>query len=481
MGNSSLKQKTALGLFWAAFNNGAMQILNAVIGIFLARLLLPADYGLVGMLTIFTTVAATLQESGFTAALVNIKKPTDNDYNSVFWFCNIVSVFLFAILFFCAPLIADFFHQPKLVVLARVVFLTLPLSAIGTVPSAYLTKYLIVKPVAIQRIIILIISGIVGITMAFKGMAYWSLVAQQITYIGLQGFLKFFLIPWRPSFRIDFTPIKSMFAFSSKILVTNVINQINNNILTVVFGRLFPVKVVGNFTQAYKWNNMASSFITGTVGQVSQTVFVATSDDDNRQLAVLRKMIRFTAFIAFPCMFGLAIISKEFIILLISNKWIDSVPILQMLCISGAFLPLYNPLQNIIISRGRSNVYMWLSIIQIAIQTALILIFASYGILFMVGIYSLFIALWTIAWYCQVRKFVNYAGMMFAKDIFPFLLTSLLACAIAFIIGGMFTNMFLSLLIKIVIAVVLYYAVMKAAHAQIMKECIDYLLKKKRS
>lgn len=477
---STLKDKTAKGIFWSALNNGTMQLLNVLIGIVLARLLLPSDYGLVGMLTIFTAIAGTLQESGFTSALTNIKRPTDNDFNSVFWFSTLMGLTLYVILFFSAPLIAGYFHQPRLIDLSRFVFLTIPFSAFGTAPNAYLFKYLKIKETTILRVSSLAISGTVGIILALKGMTYWSLAWQQFTYIALTSVSRFFIIPWKPSMHIDFGPVRRMFSFSSKILVTNIISQISNNILTVIFGRLFPAKTVGNFTQAYKWNTMASSTISGTLAQVTQPVFVATSDEVDRQLSVLRKMIRFTAFLAFPCMFGLAIISKEFLIILISNKWIDSVPILQILCISGAFLPLYTPLQNIIISHGRSDTFMWFSIAQIAIQITLILFFAHNGILTMVTVYSAFIALWTVVWYWRSSNLVHYRFIMFCKDVLPFLIASVFACGLAFFIGNLFSQMIVSMLVKIVIAVITYYIIMKVAHAQIMEECFNYLLKRRK-
>lgn len=477
---STLKDKTAKGIFWSALNNGTMQLLNVLVGIVLARILLPSDYGLVGMLTIFTAIAGTLQESGFTSALTNIKQPSDNDFNAVFWFSTLMGLTLYAILFFCAPLIAAFFHQPLLVELSRFVFLSIIFSALGTAPNAYLFKYLKIKETTILRVSSLAVSGTVGIILAFKGLTYWSLAWQQLSYIALTSLSKFFIIPWKPSMRIDFRPIRRMFSFSSKILITNIISQISSNILTVIFGRLFPVQTVGNFTQAYKWNTMASNTISGTLAQVTQPVFVATGDEAGRQLNVLRKLVRFSAFLSFPCMLGLSIISREFLLILISGKWIDSVPILQILCISGAFLPLYNPLQNIIISHGRSDMFMWFSMAQIVVQIALILIFAHYGILVMVAVYSAFTALWTIVWYWPCSVLVSYSFTDFCKDVMPFLLAAAFACGFAFILGNIFENMLVAMLVKIAAAALAYYMIMKWAHAKIMEECITYVLKRKR-
>lgn len=185
MTQQTLKEKTAKGLFWGALNSGAMQILNAVIGVFLSRILSTSDYGLVGMLAIFTAVAAALQESGFTSALANLEKATDNDYNAVFWFSTLVSWCSYIVLFLCAPLIADFFHHAELIDLSRFIFATLLFSAIGTAPTAYLFKNLMVKETAILRTLSLLVSGAVGIILALKGYAYWSLAWQQMLYIAL--------------------------------------------------------------------------------------------------------------------------------------------------------------------------------------------------------------------------------------------------------------------------------------------------------
>ena len=179
MAGQTLKEKTAKGLFWGALNNGTMQILNALIGILLARILSNSDYGLIGMLAVFTAIAGALQESGFTSAIANLENPTDNDYNSVFWFSTFVSWFSYIVLFFSAPLIADFFHHAELVNLSRFLFVSLLFSAIGTAPTAYLFKNIMVKETTILRVTSLLISGIVSVVLAIQGYGYWSLAWQQ--------------------------------------------------------------------------------------------------------------------------------------------------------------------------------------------------------------------------------------------------------------------------------------------------------------
>lgn len=475
----TLKEKTAKGLFWGMMNNGTMQLLNIVLGIFLARLLSPADYGLVGMLAIFTAIASALQESGFTAALANKRAPTDNEYNAVFWFSALVSLSLYAILFFCSPLIAAFFHQSELTDLARVVFLTLPISALGTAPTAYLFKRMVVKETTLLRVSSLLLSGVVGITLALRGHAYWSLAWQQLTYVTLTSVGRFFLISWRPSVRIDFKPVREMFAFSYKILITTIVNTLSQNVLIFIFGRLFPAKTVGNFSQAFKWDTMASSFVSGTVAQVAQPVLVEVKDDAGRQVHVFRKMLRFTAFLAFPAMFGLAMVAHEFILVTILEKWKDSVPLLRVLCVGGAFLPFYTMYQNLVISRGRSDIYMWCTLSLILSQIVLILLTASQGILVMVAVYTALTVVWLFVWHYFVHRLIGLRLLDVLRDLLPFCLLSAAVMAFTYWVTLPIRPLLLLLLARILLAAVLYLGALKFLHAQILEECLAFVKRKR--
>lgn len=479
MGQETLREKTAKGLFWGALNNGTMQLLNIVIGIFLARLLSPSDYGLVGMLVVFTAIAGALQESGFTSALTNMEHPSDNDYNAVFWFSAFVGWTSYTVLFFSAPLIASFFHHPELINLSRFIFASLLFSSLGTTPAAYLFKNMMVRETTILRITCLAVSGAVGIALALKGYAYWSLAWQQMLYIALTSLWRFFIIPWRPSFHIDFTPIKHMFSFSYKILITTVVNTISQNILTFIFGRLYSAKAVGNFSQAFKWDTMASTFVSGTISQVAQPVLVEVNNDPSRQVKVFRKMLRFTAFLVFPAMFGLSMVAHEFIILLISDKWIDSIPLLRILCISGAFLPFYTMYQNLIISRGKSAVYMWCTVALILAQIAFVIVYYRQGVIFMVSAYTVVTILWFFVWQFFAKREIGLRLIDALKDISPYLLASVGVMVFTYYITSFVNNLLLLLIVRIVLAGLLYFFIMKWAGSQILEDCIGYIRKKK--
>ena len=472
--NQNLKEKTAQGLFWGFLSSGGMQLLNLIIGIFLARQLSPGEYGIVGMLAIFTLIAGNLQDSGFGVALVNIKDIKHNDYNSVFWFNIGVSLFLYAVLFLCAPLIAMFFHQPCLTSLSRFVFLGFILAAISIVPNAVLTRALRVKEKAIVSLLALLISGCVAVIMAFKGFSYWSLATQQVLYNVVICAGRYYCTRWRPSFHIDFTPVKKMFSFSYKVLITAVLTTINNNVLTVIFGRLFPAQAVGNYYQANKWNTMANQLVSNTLSQVVQPVLTRINDDTERQRRVFGKMIRFTAFLAFPAMFGLALVAPQLIMITIGEKWIDCIPLLQILCISGAFIPFYTVYQNLFLSMGKSDTFMWLSICQIVVMLLTVFACRSLGITAMVIAFACINILWLLAWQLFASRLVGYRFLRMFLDILPFLLISVVVMALTYVGTRPIGNIYLLMAAQIVVAVLLYALAMKLSGAKIYAESVGY-------
>ncbi len=472
---AGLKEKTARGLFWGMMSNGSTQLLNLVFGIFLGRLLSPTDYGIVGVLTIFTAIAGNIQAAGFTQALINIHRPTQREYNSVFWFNVLTSLLLYAVLFFCAPLIADFFHQESLVSVSRFVFLSFVIASLGIVHNAWLVKNLMIRETAIIGFIALLCSGAVGIVLALLGYGYWSLAWQQIVYISVTNIVRLYYSRWRPTFHIDFEPVRTMFPFAVKLLITNILNTLSQNVLTFIFGRLLPIRSVGNFSQASKWNTMAHSFISGTVAQVAQPVLAEVSDDDERELRVFRKMLRFTAFLSFPIMFGLALVAREFIILTIGTQWLDSIPLLQILCIGGAFMPFYTLYQNLIITQGRSDIYLYTNVAFLVIQIALILLLAQHGIIIMVAAYTLLTLVYLAVWQYHALRLVHISFWQAVIDTLPFFLVSAAVMAVTYYLTQPIASLVLLLAARVFIAFVLYVAVMKMLKVKLLSETIQYI------
>ena len=478
MPQPSLKEKTTRGLLWGGFSNGMQQLLNLVFGIFLARLLDRSDYGMVGLLTVFSAIASALQEGGFISALTNRKNATHRDYNAVFWFSLLCSVTFYIILFLCAPLIARFFGIAELVPLSRLLFLGFVISSLSIAPRAYLFKHLKIKETTIISISALCVSGVVGITLAANGFAYWGLAVQSLSFVSVITLLNFYFSRWRPSLHIDFRPIREMIGFSSKLLVTNLFNILNNNLFSVVLGKFYSPNEVGDFTQANKWNGMGHTLITNMINGIAQPVFTSIADDRERQLNVFRKLLRFTAFISFPAMFGLSLVSKELIVITITEKWLSSAAILQLLCVWGAFIPITGLFSNLVISRGHSSVYMWNTICLSLLQLTAACAMYSFGLEWMLRVFVAIHIGWLLVWLWFVHREIGLTLKHLLKDISPYLLLSALLTVLAHYLTRSISNLYLSMAVKVVGVAAVYTLVLWKLQSVIFRESVQFLLKR---
>ncbi|MDD4515367.1 lipopolysaccharide biosynthesis protein [Massilibacteroides sp.] len=475
MAEQSLKDKTASGLLWGGTSN----VLTLIFGIVLARILNAEDYGMIGMLTIFIAVSSTIMDCGFVNALINKKNVSFDDYNSIFWFSTLSGIILYVLLYFSAPYIALFFDNAELIDLSRFLFICVGIGGLGVVHNAILLKEIRIKEKAKIDIISLALSNCVGISFSFAGYSYWALAFQTITYSASLIILRWWFVKWRPNFNINFAPIKEMFGFSSKIFITNLFFHINNHLFSVVFGRLYDEKQVGFYSQGQKWMTMGQSLISGAINGIAQPVFVQVKDDPDRQKHVFRKILRFGAFISFPLMLGIAFIGKELIVIAIGEKWLNAVPFLQLFCIWGAFSYIWTLCTNLLISHGKSNLYMYGMILTCIIQLALVLLVSSYGIYTMVIAYLSinFIALY--GWIYFVGRLTKLTFLEVTKDIFPFLIITIISVAIAWFTTKNISNLYLLFLSKICITAVIYILVMWKSNAVVFKESIRFLKQKK--
>lgn len=556
----TLKEKTAKGLFWGGLSSTVQQLLGIVFGIILARRLNQSDFGMIAMITIFQLIGNDLQNSGFKVALVNLRQPTDRDYNSVFWFNILMGGTLYVLLFFLAPLIANFYHIPSLTPLARYAFLSIVFASFGTAQSAWLFKNLHAKQQAKAGMMAVLISSSVAVAMAYMGFAYWALATQTNLYILLCTLLYWHYSPWRPTVaaaqRSEFksptgvqgeksivqnpsddsialsTPLNPsqplstepqalsqphhrclstfievlrpalrMFRFSVKLLISQVLTDINNNVLNILLGRFYGRHDTGNYNQAFQWSTKGSNIIQSMVQQVAQPVLVSIDNEHERQLHVLRKMMRFAAFLSFPLLFGLSLVSHEFIVTLLGEKWAQSAHYLRLLAIASAFLPLSTLLANVVITKGRSNIFMYVNLALAICQTAAMLTIYHFQISLPLregmgvgSLYTMVLAfvaltiLWFFVWAYFARRLAGYRFTMLLRDVLPFLLS---AAAVMFttgfistciipstLLGGVGGGLLL-LIIRILLAALLYYAIMRLFRVQILNECLQFFNRRK--
>ena len=471
----TLKEKTTRGLFWGGMNNVVQQGLGLLFGIVLGRILSRQDYGMTAMIMIFSLIATALQESGFRSALANLRQPAHADYNAVFWFNVVVGTACYVVLFLAAPLIAAFYRTPELVLLCRVFFLTIIFSSLGTAQSAYLFRNLRVKEQAQCNMTATVCSNIVGVVLAWLGCGYWALAGMMMSYIGLNTLLLWCISDWRPTLSVDFSPVWRMLPFSSKLLATNILERVNTNVMNVLLGRYFTKAEVGDYNQAYQWSSKVFYLVQGTLGQVAQPVFTNVADERERQLRILRKLVRFTAFLSFPMLFGFGLVSHEFIVLTITEKWRHSADLLQLLCISGAFIPVCSVLSNLLISKGHSNIYFWCTFCLCALLIVTMLLLYPYGLRTMVKAYVLIYSLWTLVWHFFVRRLTGYSLPAFLADVLPFALIALGVMALTWLATVRIEMLWVLLVVRVLAASLLYFGVMRLLRVKILDECIDFL------
>jgi O-antigen/teichoic acid export membrane protein len=476
----TLKEKTAKGFFWGGISSGVQQVLVVVFGIILARTLNPEDYGLVETLAIFTAIANIIINSGFSVALTNKQNATQKDYNAVFWFSFITGLALYSILYFCAPLIAAFYGRPELVTLSRVVFISFFFSGIAIVPYTIMFKGLMVKQQAVINIISVTISGISGITLALKGYSYWALAIQGVLVIVVGACLRLIVSPWRPNLHVDFTPLKEMFSFSSKLFLTNIFQQIQGNIFSVLLFKYYNATQLGYYSQGSKWMNIVSQLITGMFTLVVQPVIVQVNDNKDRQLRIFRKMIRLAAFLVFPAFLGLSFIAKEFVLIAVGEKWFHSVVYLQIMCGWGMVAPFIILYTQLIISRGKSTLFLRGTLIIGCLQIAMlfILFFMNVPILSLVACFVISYCLSLFYWHYCAKNLIGIKLIHLIKDISPYLIISVIAISLTSLLFFYVENIYILFIGKIITVAVIYITTLWFMKSKILLESI-VLLKKR--
>lgn len=360
----NLKQKTVNAMIWRGMETFGQQGIRLVIGIVLARLLLPEQFGLIGMLTIFIMLAETFINSGFGQALIQKKNADYTDECSIFYFNIFVSLIATGFLWLAAPWIAAFYKQSLLIPVTRVLSLNLIINAFAQIQRTILTKKIDFKSQLKVGVSASLFSGVVGVVMAYKGFGVWALVGQQVSRALVQTMIFWFVSDWRPALILSFSSLRSMFSFGSKLLFSGLLYTVFNNIYLVVIGRLFSPADLGFYTRAKGLRDVPVMNITSTVSSVTFPAFATIQDDKNRLKSGAQKSLTTLVMIITPCMLGLAIIARPLVLFLLTEKWLPCVPFLQLLCIAGIFWPLHVINLNVLQALGRSDLFFRLEVLK---------------------------------------------------------------------------------------------------------------------
>lgn len=419
MADESLKSKTVHGLGWSAIDNVSRIGVFFIVSIVLARLLSPDEYGLIGILTIFISVFNAIVDSGFTNALIRKNNASDTDYSTVFYVNMVVSVFMAAALFLCARPIASFFGREELVALTQAMSCIVIINALSIVQKARTTKAIDFKTQTKITLISAIISGVIGIVMAYMGYGVWALVGQQISCQLLTTALFWIYNKWLPSLVFSWESFREMWSFGWKLLVSGLIDTLWKEIYQVVIGKCYAPETLGLYTRAKQFSDLCSTNLTSIIQRVSYPVLSSIQDDKVRLREAYKKVIKTTMLPTFVLMFGMAAVAKPMIMVLIGEKWLGCVGFLQIICIYGALYPLHAINLNMLQVQGRSDLFLKLEIIKKIINIGPLLLGIFVDIYLMVGssIITSCISYYLNAYYSG--PFLNYSIKEQVKDILP--------------------------------------------------------------
>lgn len=476
--SDDLKQKTVKGVSWSFVEQVLARGVNFITGIMLARLLNPSDFGLVGMLGIFIAISQLFIDSGLGGALVRTKNPSENDFSTVYVINLALSLVFYALLFVIAPLVASFYNQPVLKILLRVVALMLIIGSVSSVQGLLLTIRVDFKTKAFISLTTSVASGVICIFCAYKGMGVWALVAQTLASSLVCTVVTLIVVRWIPKLVFSRDSFKRLFSYSSKMLVASLISIVYENSYGLVIGKRFTASDLGQYSQAGKFPGVAYGIITATINRVSFPILSQLQDDDERLLSVYEKYIKLTCFILFPVIMGICGCARPLISFLVTDKWLECVPLMQIICFNLLASGITTINLNLLYVKGRSDLVLRLEIIKKIIAFGILFITMFFNIKVMCigqALYS-FIALYLNTYY--TKRILGYTFAQQIKSAAPYFGASLIVLAEAFTFSTLIHNDLAALLVSLIICPVTYWFFSKITNLYAYREAKDLIIGK---
>lgn len=456
MRNTSLKSVTTKGIIWSAIDKFAVQFGQFVVSIVLARILVPEDFGLIAMLSIFLAVSQTFIESGLGTGLIQRQDRTDKDYSTLFVFNLAVSCFFYLVLFFTAPFISSFFKQPQLIELTRILGLNLFLNALGIVQRTKLTIAIDFKAIAKSNITGMIVGGLFGVIFAVKGYGVWSMVIQILSSSIASSVSLWFFGNWKPSIVFSKKSFQSLFGFGSKLLIAGLYAQLLNHVYSISIGRFYPSASLGFYTRAKSIADISAGSIVSILQQATFPILTTLQFDKKKLVSVFSRMIRLSAFLIIPFIALIALLAKPIVLLLFTDKWAALIPLLQWMVFARIFYPMSVINMNLLNAVGRSDLYLKVDLSKLPITVLAMVITIPLGVKAMIIGHVVTSALSYIINAYLPGKLYGYGPMEQLKDMLP-IFGATIGMAIPVVITTYFLeNSVLQLFVGGIVGIVIY-------------------------
>ena len=478
MQQESLKKKTVKGVMWSAMERFSTQGVQFVVMIVMARLLTPHDYGIVGLLTIFLAIAQALIDSGFSQALIRKQDRTEVDNNTVFYFNLVVSGGLYVVLFLIAPFVADFYKLPLLCSVMRVVCLGVIFNSLAVVQRALYTARLDFKTQAKASFFSAVVSGVIGISLAYYGAGVWALVIQQLINLVLNTILLWIMSSWRPQLCYSWEAFRELFSFGSKMLASGLLDTIYVNIYPIVIGKLFSASSLGHYTRAQQFAQFPSSNLTGILQRVSYPVLCEIQNDDDRLAEAYRRLLKLSAYIIFPLMVGVSSVSQALVNITIGSRWQYCALLLQIICFSYMWYPIHAINLNLLQVKGRSDFFLKLEIAKKIVGVSVLCFTYRFGLEAMCfgNIASSLLCLVINTYY--TGRLINVGFLKQMRDLLPTLVVCLFMYALILVINQFIYSDVLQLLVGILVGISFYFAVTYILKFKELQELLSMVKRK---
>lgn len=469
---SNLKSKTVNGVIWSFVERFSVQGVVFVLDLIIARIIGPDNYGLIALLAIFMTISQVFIDGGFSSALIQRKQRTDTDYSTVFYINLGISILTYVALFFAAPLIASFFNQPILAPITRVYSFNLVLNSLVAVNRTRLTINVDFKTQSKISFYSAVLSGVVGVTLAVMGYGVWALVVQALVLAALNVLLSFYYVRWFPRATFSVQSFRSLFSFGSKLLVANLISAVYSKAYDMVIGKKYDETSLGLFSRADKFNQFASSNISGVLQRVSFPVLSAIQDDDDRLRHAYKKYMQISALVVFPLILGMCGVARPMIEVLLGQQWMGCVTMLQILAFAYLWDCVVMVNLNLIYVKGHSDYVLRLEIVKKFIAFAILAVTLFFDITVICCgrvVYSM-IAFYLNTYY--TKKLLNYGFGAQLRELAPILFMSLVVAGLGLAISALIINAVVALVVSLVVCPVAYVALCRVLKVEAFNELL---------
>lgn len=454
--NQGIKDKTISGLFWRFAERCGAEGVTFIVSIVLARLLDPSDYGLIAMVTVFIAISKVFVDSGMGNALIQKKDADELDFSSVFYFNIVICLGIYALLFVFSPVIAMFYRKTELTALIRVLGITIIISSVKNVQQAYVSRHMLFKNFFFATLGGTLGAAALGILMAFMGFGVWALVAQQIFNTFVDTVILWIMVKWRPIKAFSLKRLKGLFSYGWKLLVSSLINTVYDNLRQLIIGKMYSSVELAYYNKGRSFPSTIVTNINSSIDSVLLPAMSKEQSDVQRVKTMTRRSIRVSSYVMWPMMIGLAVVAEPVISLLLTDKWLDSVPFLRIFCIIFAFQPIQTANLNAIKAMGRSDLFLKLEIIKKTIGLIILLIAMRFGVFAIAASLLVYNVIAQILNSSPNWKLLGYTYFEQLKDIFTYIILSCLMAVIIYPISFLGLADIFTLILQIVVGAIVY-------------------------